>query len=177
MTMAQKVIVANNFQDIDMDDVCDQPRQAILKKPDFPCDCIALIRKAELIDFKSGDSDSRFTLCLDLQFFMDFSGAKCVRNDVNFVDSVFRFCLPRCFQQKFEGVNSNDLVGCMLFSPRSSDKKWANSEDERKSSLPLTMLFKNGKMINRLGLSAFPSATEFITEAKESDHDMAHEFL
>ena len=44
--------VLTNFEDIQMTDVSDQPRQDIIAKKDFPRESLALILRAQHVDFK-----------------------------------------------------------------------------------------------------------------------------
>ena len=166
----------DEFDNICADDVCDQPRQSIIKKADLPRNTIAVIRRAEWVDFKSGDAGGKKTICLDLKFIFDVSGEKCVRNGVDYGSSVVRFCLPRRFQKMFANINVDRLVGCLLFSPEGDDRKWRNAKDVTKSTTPVTLLLNNKNSIRSLKLSAFPSMEQIEKEAKESDHSMDHTF-
>ena len=135
----------DDFDNIDMANVCDQPRQKILSKENFPRDCVAKITKEERINFsRQQDADSKPpVLTVHLKFLLDFEWKNCERNDLNFGETMQMFCLPLRFQNKFEGVSIDRLAGGLLFSPKSSQRKWANSRDVSKSSLPLCFVLNN----------------------------------
>lgn len=167
-----------DFNSIEASEVCDSPRQVIVKKKHFPRNMIGYITKATRIDFSKDKSSDRLELVCDIYFLFDVNKKKCIRTVngeiIDYGDVTIRFHLPKRFQDLFDGLtNPNALVGSLLMCPEHDKIKWTNEKDEDKSSIPLIFLLKNTACYSKIGLTLeeCPSFDDFILESVKSRDD------
>jgi len=105
-----------DFDEIDINDVEDSPRQVIIKKRHHPIDLVGLIIKAEKVNFNKDRSDDRLEIVIDERFVFDLLNAKSIRTieneEIDYKESAVRLHLPKRYQDQFKGLgNLNLLVG------------------------------------------------------------------
>ena len=172
--LAMQKIVEFDFNSMGSEDISDTARQSIVKKKCFPREMVGVITKATFIDFHQAANGEREQLVCDIQFVFDLKNNQFVRviekEEIDYAGISIRFHLPKRFQDRFEGMQANRLVGSLILSPDHDKNKWMNQKDAEKSSIPLMMLLKNSKSLESLGLvlEEFPSVVDFMNEASLS---------
>ena len=172
--LAMQNIVEFNFDSMGSEDISDTPGQSIVKKKCFPRGMVGVITKATFIDFHQKANGEREQLVCDIRFVFYLKNKQFVRviekEEIDYAGVSIRFHLPKRFQDRFEGMQANRLVGSLILSPDHDKKKWTNEKDAEKSSIPLMMLLKNAKSLESLGLvlEEFPLVADFINEANLS---------
>ena len=169
--VATTSVVEFDFDELDVCDMQDNARQTITKKKFFPRGMIGTIVRAERIDFSKDKKKDRAEIVIDVDFIYDLQEAGMKRTvgaeEIDYTQASIRLHLPKRYQDQLEGlVDLGLLYGGLILCPEHDDSKWKDKKDEDKSSIPLIMLFKSKKALEKFGLTSetYPSAEEFIEE-------------
>ena len=164
-----------DFDELELSDMQDNVRQTITKKKHFPRGLVGVITRAERIDFsKDKKKDSRVELVVDVAFVYDIHNEAMKRTfegeEIDYNEASIRLHLPKRYQDQLEGLNDLSLLqGGLVLCPNHDGGKWKDKKDEDKSSIPLIMLFKSRRALERFGLTydTYPSVDEFIEEGQK----------
>ena len=173
--MATNSVTEFNFDAIQLADTQDNARQDITKKKFFPRGMIGVVVRAERIDFsKDKKKNCRVELVVDVDFVYDIQQEGLKRSfqgeEIDYTEASIRLHLPKRYQDQLEGlVDLTLLHGTLILCPQHDPIKWTDKKDEDKSSIPLIMVFKSKKALEKFGLipETFPTAEEFIEEGKK----------
>ena len=166
-----------NFDEIDLLDMQDNARQNITKKKHFPRGIVRTIVRAERIDFSKDrkKADAHTELVIDVEFIYDLQEENMKRSfgkeetDIDYTEASIRLHLPKRCQGQLEGLNDlTFLHGGLILCPQHDDDKWKDKKDEDKSSIPLIMLFKSKRALEKFGLTleTYLNVDEFIEEGQ-----------
>ena len=142
--------------------------------------------RAERIDFskykKKENNNGRVELVLDVDFIYDIQGEEMKRTfsgeEINYTQASIRLHLPKRYQDQLEGLADLSLLhGTLILCPQHDSVKWQDKKETKKSSIPLIMLFKSKKALEKFGLTVetYPSVEEFIEEGQKMLHEDNYE--
>ena len=187
--VATNSVVELDFDELDLSDMQDNARQHITKKKNFPRGMVGVIVRAERIDFskdhkkKDASRMERVEIVVDVDFIYDLQqGDELKRTiagtEIDYSPASICLHLPKRYQDQLEGlIDLSALHGSLILCPQHESGKWTDKKDEEKSSIPLIMLFKSKRALDRFGLTleTYPSMEEFIDEGQKMLHEKDYE--
>ena len=162
------------------EDCADNPRQIIIKKKNFPSECIGVIKSAVRVDFagKNDKSNSRQEIVINFELILDLTGDDLEREvdgeNISYKEIEMRFHLPKRFQDIFAHAHDLEfLKNALILAPKYDQEKWRNVQDPEKSSIPLMLFLKNSQFCEKIGYTVadYPSYEEIIKKSKSYDEN------
>ena len=167
-----------DVDNIDPSEICDTPRQIILKKKKFPTQLLGIIKSAVRVNFsKDKKLNDREEIVANIQFLFDLTDQKLIRitgedkEKVDYKGIEIRFHFPKRYQDQFQNITDlSFLIGALIVVPQYDPLKWKNEKDENQSTIPIIMILKNTKCCQSLGIvkEEYPTLSEFNDESAKS---------
>ena len=135
---------------------------------------VGVVTRAERIDFsKDKKKGGRVELVLDIAFIYDIEGGEMKRTfsgeEIDYTKASIRLDLPKHYQDQLERLLDLSLLhGTLIICPQHDSIKWQDKKDAEKSSIPLIMLFKGKRALEKFGLTVdtYPTVEEFVEGQK-----------
>ena len=192
--LAEKAQTYFDFDEICKDDLRDDSRQVITKKAHFPQQMVAIIVKAQRINFsKNSDEDEgsvpkRGEIVVDVKFAYDVKKVTVGDDEeglgpfkrsiggqiIEYRSTSIRVHLPKRYQRMLVQLDDmSRLVGGIMATPVYDLAKWIDKKDEMKSTIPFIILLKSKSSLEAFGLmpETFPSVDEITEECRKLMED------